>query len=213
VNRVISTSIAALVGACTDVPLPYELEHTRVMAVRLEPPSLGPSERATIDVLVTDAIAGARVAAGAQLAVTSPAPITITFADGQWSVTAPSLLPSDTLVIPLDISISTDTDTLTAQKTLALGATGRNPIAPVILQDGVQAPAVMDPDRDVILDVDGALPDLSYRWFSSVGELTGYTRARATLEPEAGARGQLGVVVRDQAGGTAWTLVDAEVAP
>jgi hypothetical protein len=53
----------------------------------------------------------------------------------------------------------------------------------------------------------------SYRWFSSVGELIGYTRPEARLEPDQERTGVVGVVVRDQAGGTAWTIIDVAVAP
>lgn len=207
-----SRALLLLVAAgCTDVPMPFELEHTRVMAVRLDPPAVAAGERSTVEVLVTDATDGARVASAAQVTVTSPAPLAIEQTGDGWVVTAPPQLPDGELVVPLEITIDTDDGPLSAQKTLALGTTARNPEAPAILQDGVPAPTVMPPDTDVVLTVDGASAELSYRWFSSVGDLTGYTRMSATLEPAPGARGQLGVVVRDQAGGTAWTLVDAEV--
>ena len=197
-------------GACADVPLPYQLDHARVMAVRVDPPTLGPGERARVDVLVTDDATGARVVAPAQ--VTTPGPLTVGVDDAGWYLEAPR--PIATPVATLALVVEVGDQRLTAEKTVGLGVRADNPTPPAIVHDGARVgTAVVIGPGEVELTVDTVGPELSYRWFSSVGELTGYTRAAAVLEPEPGARGQLGVVVRDQAGGVAWTLVPAEVVP
>jgi hypothetical protein len=216
--------LVATSAACEDVPMPYDLDHARVMAVRVEPPALAAGERARIDVLVTDAAGGPRVADAGTFTIRSPIPLAITREPDGWVVQAPSetdlamarttlgLAPDADVIAPLELAIDSDEGELRATKTVALGTRAANPPAPAILQDGEPAPRVMTDAADVVLTVDAADPALSYRWFSSVGDVTGYTRAEATLEPIAGTRGHLGVVVRDQAGGTAWVLVPAEVA-
>jgi hypothetical protein len=213
----------ALLAGCDDVPLPYELDHARIMAVRVEPPAIGPGERARIDVLVTDASDGPRVATAPTFTASAPGGLRVTREEDGWFVHAPSdgelaaarsalgLDPDADVIVPLDLAVETDEGALLAQKTLALGTRGDNPAVPEILQDGVAGGSPMIAGREVQLSVSAADPSHSYRWFSSVGELTGYTRAEARLEPDREMLGTLGLVARDQAGGTAWTLLRVEV--
>lgn len=216
--------LIALLAGCDDVPQPFELDHARVMAVRVEPPAVAAGERARIDVLVTDEADGPRVAAAERFAVNAPGLAVARAADG-WYVTAPGepelaaaraalALPADADVVAvLQLAVDSAAGTLEAQKTIAFGAPAQNPIAPAILQDGVAGPIATTVDREVTLTPTPVDDGLSYRWFSSVGDLVGYTRAEVRLTPEAAGAGVVGVVVRDQAGGTAWTMATAEVAP
>jgi hypothetical protein len=216
--------LVAVLAGCEDVPQPFELDHARVMAVRVEPPAVAAGQRARIDVLVTDGADGPRVAAADGFAVTAPGLAVARLADG-WYVTAPTEaelsaaraalgLPAEADVIAgLELAVESAEGTLHAQKTLAFGRPAQNPAPPAILQDGAAGPIAMTVGRDVVLSpmpVDAAF---SYRWFSSVGELIGYTRPEARLEPDQKRAGVVGVVVRDQAGGTAWTIIDVAVAP
>jgi hypothetical protein len=212
-----------LAAGCEEVPLPYQLDHSRVMAVRVDPPAIAAGERARVEVLVTDAIAGPRVADPGAVSIAAPAGLALARDAAGWAIDAPGerelavaraalgLAPDADVIVPLAITIATETGELTAQKTLALGARAANPAAPTILQDGAPAPGPMASGREVQLAVTPMDRAYAYRWFSSVGELTGYTRAEARLDPEGAARGLIGVVARDQAGGTAWTLVEVEV--
>ena len=99
---------------------------------------------------------------------------------------------------------------------MALGAHADNPPVPVILVDGAAPAGAMHAGTEAQLAVAAPLEAHSYRWFSPVGDVTGVTRAEATLDAEApplDLPGQVAVVVRDQAGGTAWALAAVEVAP
>lgn len=213
-TKIIATSACLAIAACADVPEPFELDHARVMAVRIDPPALAPGERATIVALATDAAQGPRELDPREVAIDPAVPPALAAQlalarddNGRWTITAPGAALGD-LVIALDLEVETADGVLPAQKTLALGAHADNPAAPAIALDG---PLV--PDRDVALTPTPIDPALAYRWFSSVGDLVGYTRATATLAPRAHGRGALAVVVRDEAGGTAWTLREVEVAP
>ena len=81
--------LLGLVG-CADVPQPFELDHARVMAVRMEPPALAPDAVGRIDVLVTDAERGPRLADPTAFVVTAPAGIEVTQAATGWEVQSPS---------------------------------------------------------------------------------------------------------------------------
>lgn len=190
--------LLALVG-CADVAQPYELEHARVMAVGVTPPGLAAGETARIDVLITDE-AGPRVADPLEVEISSDFGLAIT-RDETWQITADGRAS----VVLFDVRING----LTAQKTLAFGAHADNPPTPAIVGAVESIPA----NRDLVLVPEVIDPAWSYRWFSSVGELTGYTRAESTLEPIAGASGALALVVRDQAGGTSWVITPATVQP
>lgn len=193
--------VVVVVAACADVPQPFDLDHARIMAVRIDPPAIAAGERARIDVLITDSTATPRVADPGDVAIEAPGLTLERDAQG-WSVVAPPI----TAVVPLALTVTTVDGPLAGQKTIGFGARADNPAPPSF---GVPA---LVAGREAALAVDEPGAELSYRWFSSVGDLTGYTRAEATLEPIA-ASGYLVVVVRDQAGGTAWTITGAEVAP
>lgn len=188
-----------LVG-CADVAEPYELEHARVMAVVVTPPGLAAGETARVELLITDE-AGPRIADPFEVELASPLGLEMKRDDDGWTITADG---RDAIV-----GFEARVNGLVAQKTVAFGAHADNPPTPVIAGalDGIPA------NRDLELSPEVIDPAWSYRWFSSVGELTGYTRADATLEPLAGATGAIALVVRDQAGGTSWVIEEATVQP
>ncbi len=196
-------ALLLLVG-CADVAQPYELEHARIMAVGVTPPGLAAGETARIDILVTDG-EGPRIADPTDVEISSELGLAITRDDTGWQVTA----DGRSSVVAFDVRVSVGVESLTAQKTLAFGTHTDNPPTPVIVGTVERIPA----DRDLVLAPEVIDPAWSYRWFSSVGELTGYTRAESTLEPIAGASGALALVVRDQAGGTSWVITSATVQP
>ncbi|MCE9577352.1 MAG: hypothetical protein K8W52_29655 [Deltaproteobacteria bacterium] len=215
-------------AACADVAQPFDLDHARVMAVRVDPPAIGAGETAHIDALVTDSTITPRVAAATAVDIALP-PEAAGFAallvrtDDGWQLTAPDgamlaaaraqagLAADAPLIVALALTVTTLDGPLTATKTVAIGATAANPPAPAILLDGAAAPLTLTADLDAHLTVAAPLPDHDYRWFSSVGDLVGYTRDDARITPIGPGDGWIVVVDRDQAGGTAWTIAPAEV--
>ncbi|MBA3500046.1 MAG: hypothetical protein M4D80_21805 [Myxococcota bacterium] len=175
--------VIVLLAACEDVPQPYDLDHARVMAVRIDPPAIAPGERATVEVLVTDSAASPYVATDVSMREVIAGP--------------------DPGVVLLDIEVGTADGTLVVQKALTIGARRDNPAPPVIA-----TPLDFVDGEKVTLEVAAPDPALVYRWFSSVGDLTGFTTPAARLDPKAG-EGFIVVVVRDVAGGTAWTIAPA----
>lgn len=197
----LSVLFFVVAAACADVPQPFDLDHARIMAIRIEPPAITGGARARIDVLVTDSAAVPRVAPPDDVELDAPG-LTIERDELGWSVVAPPI----TAIVPLALTVTTPDGPLSAQKTIAFGERAANPPPPSFAIPSLIA------GREAALAIDEPADELSYRWFSSVGDLKGYTRAEATLDPIA-ATGFLVVVVRDQAGGTAWTIADVEVAP
>jgi hypothetical protein len=175
--------IIVLLAACEDVPQPYDLDHARVMAVRVDPPAAAPGERATVEVLVTDSTAAPYVATDVSMrdVVAGPEPG----------------------VVLLDIHVGTADGPLVVQKAFTIGTRRENPAAPVIV-----TPLEFVDGEKVTIELAAPDPALVYRWFSSVGDLTGFTTPAARIDPKAG-EGFIVVVVRDLAGGTAWTVTPA----
>jgi hypothetical protein len=219
---------------CEDVPQAFDLDHARIMAIRAEPPALAPEATAAIDVLFTDSSIEPRVAAPDAITIRLPAEAAafadylVRTADG-WRLTAPDaatidairaslgLAADDPLAVPLEFELATADGPLTAVKLVTIGATAANPAAPAIMIDGTPGAAAVQTGIDAELAASPtAGDDHVYRWFSSVGELDGFTRPTATLSPELEpprTTGHLAVVVRDAAGGVAWTIVPIAVAP
>lgn len=209
---------ALVLAACEDVPQPFDLDHARVMAVRIEPPALAAGEQARVEVLVTDvASASPRLATALEVELLVPGELARFVArdDAGWTITAPdaatlaTMTPDGPIVVPLELVVETADARLPAQKTLELGRSGANPAAPRIVRADGTPELVFPVGERSFVTIDPVDPALSYRWFSSIGDLVGFTRAEARLEPELAADGSLVVVVRDDAGGTAWTIVDA----
>ncbi len=216
--------VLGLVG-CADVPQPFELDHARVMAVRMEPPALAPDAVGRIDVLVTDAERGPRLADPTAFVVTAPAGIEVTQAATGWEVQSPSVeelagvrvslgLAADAdVIVPLAITVESSEGALAAQKTIAFGTAAANPSEPALLVDGAPMGDRVQARADSSVAVAEPVAELSYRWFSSVGDLIGYTTSAVRFDDPPAGEGLLGVVVRDQAGGVAWTIAPAEVMP
>jgi hypothetical protein len=227
---ILAAPLLALV-ACAEVAEPYQLDHPRVIAVRAEPAALAPDAVARLDVLATG-VDGPRVVAPSALRVAIAAPAAgfmaadaVTVAADGWHLRAPSaeaiagaraalgLTPDQPLAVPLTFTTVIDGVTLTADKWVGLGAAAANPQIAAITVDGVDAAAVA-----VVV---GARPRLGVRhdagaagvvrWLSSVGDLEDYQRPEAVLAADADARGAIVSVVRDRAGGVAWTIVPATV--
>ena len=218
-------------AACADVPQPFELDHARVLAVRIDPPAIPPGGTARIEVLITDSSSSPRVAGPELVEIRLPPELGgagdryLARTDAGWQVSAPdtatidalrrqaALAPDAPLVLPLEIEVETLDARLHATKTFAIGTPATTPLAPTILLDGSGGPLIARRETTAVLSVAAPDPAHDYRWFSSIGDLTGFTREEAELDPSGEGSGAIVVVERDQAGGTAWTIASAEVTP
>ena len=80
----------ALIG-CNDLSQRWELDHARVLAVRMSAPGLAPGATATVDALVVDDAGVPAVVTPRLVALATPgdaAVLTVAPADGGWTVTA-----------------------------------------------------------------------------------------------------------------------------
>jgi hypothetical protein len=228
--------IAMLVGAstlaasCVDVPQPFDLDHARIMAIKIDPPSLPPDEVAHITVLVTDSgnqpyqapASAVRISLPAQLQSAGFAPAIALGSQG-WQLTSPNQAtldevrralgkePGAPLIVPLQLEIDTADGTLQAQKTLSLGTLSGNPPQPVIDAPNIGDNLMLQANIKNKLTVANVQSDYSYRWFSSVGDMKGFTRHEVSVDAKAAGNGVIAVVVRDQQGGTSWTIRNATI--
>ena len=218
------TAIAVCASACTgDLDPEWQLDHTRIIAVRATPPSIAPGETSTLDGAL--GTKGAQVSfAGPEAAtVVSPASLAgaLSFQNGAWTVTAPSedkLAAARTELklaagapVPLTIGISYDHQTLVGTKAVLLGTHADNPTLNNVMLDGQPAPAS---DSQVVIhkightplsvDADDVLFDVT--WLTSCGTMHDFDlpTAYVKIEGDDPLTGQLGVVLRDSHGGVAW---------
>ncbi|HEX7843217.1 MAG TPA: hypothetical protein VF469_37355 [Kofleriaceae bacterium] len=213
--------LVAAAGCMGDVDPAWQLDHTRIVAVRASPPGIASGQTSTIDALLGQKGGMTRIAAPELAAVVSPTSLSdvLTGKAGSWVVTAPDetrlaaarteLMLAPGAPVPLQIGVSYAGQTLVATKTVELGQAADNPPLNGILVDGkppgdgelsvgklVKVPLAIDAD-DVTYDV---------TWLTSCGTMHDFDLPRAYLEVEADdpAKGELAVVVRDASGGVSW---------
>lgn len=220
--RLISLTLAcATFVACTDdLDEPWELTHSRVLAVRATPPAIQPGQQSTLDALLLHTDSRTQLASPDAAQVLSPPSLSDLLArtGDTWTITAPDAtrlaaaraelsLPADA---PVPLILQTSFGALSATKTILLGAASSNPS----LSDLTVGGAFTDPqpttltlprDTDVPLSVSASTTD-SITWLTSTGTLTDFDLPRATLKIEADdpAAGELVVVFRDASGGVTW---------
>lgn len=222
--RLPALAVTALIAAgCTDLSQPWELDHARVLAVRLSTPGLVAGDTATVDALVSDdrGVPRVLIPSGVQIVGAGADALTVAGDGGVWTVTAGSQAAIDALrasegvaadapaIVTLATAYVDAGVALVATKQVRLGVAGVNPPSPSIAIDGVVgATAPVAVGKDVALTLTGldGVADLAYDWLTSTGELTRSETPAATLviatdDPRTG---QLAAVVRDDAGGVAW---------
>lgn len=223
-KRVVAVMVVAAAGGCSDLSQRWELDHARVLAVRLSPPGLSAGERAAVDVLVgNDAGEPAVIAASAVAVAASDADlgqaITVAVVDGGWVViagdaaalAAAGATAAQPLDVDLTLDVTVDGHLLTALKSVRLGAAAANPAVPAIEVEGAAAGATIDlaigDELALGLSGLGGGDDLIFDWFTSTGTLRRSETATATLEIAAAdpASGHVVAVVRSPDGGVAWT--------
>lgn len=233
----LAAAAALLATGCTDLSQRWELDHARVLAVRLSAPGLAAGEAATIDALVVDdagapavmAPTAASLTAGPGAPPSASAPVTIAPAEAGWTVVAGDAAAIAAARVaagltddqPLDVAfgaVFTIGDaSFIATKRVRLGEALANPPAPTIRVDGAVAAGVVTiaRDREIALTVDGVAddPSLEIAWLTGTGTLTYSQTTRATLEVAADdpAAGHVVVVVRSDTGGVAWATAEVAV--
>ena len=216
----------ALVGlvACTgDVDPAWELDHDRVIAVKMEPPRIQPGESTTITGLIGHAGAPPDEEVPETAVVDSPSGLDHALARDAtgWTVTAPpdselaaartelGLAPTDP--VPLRVKMTFPTHDPVAYKVVWLSDTASNPVIDPITIDGKDA--LME--TSLIVAKQTRIPavvhfDDTYdiNWLTSCGTMHDFDLASAYLkvDPTDSQSGTFAIVVRDLRGGVAWHL-------
>ncbi|MEO8549820.1 MAG: hypothetical protein ABI678_07595 [Kofleriaceae bacterium] len=215
--------LATVMTACSgEVDPEWQLDHDRVIAVRMTPPHLAAGETATIDVMLGRKGAPPEVVDPATATVESPValmPYLRRSTDGHWSIAAASdadlaaarteLGVADGDPVPVSVRMVLAYEGLIAHKLVYMGDHADNPALGAVLVDGVDATgetslSVTEATK-ISLSVDFAEPD-DVTWLTSCGTMHDYDLPTAYLrvEPEDPHEGTLGVVVRDTSGGVVW---------
>ncbi len=230
---VLATSTLA---GCTPLSESWELDHARVIAVRLDPPSLGPGQQGTLTALVvSDDGTPMEITPVIALVLSEDTVINnaIKIETGTWAVTAgdanaiaaaraAAMLPE---MVPLRLKIGArfvwgdvQRDTL---KDVILGdAAASNPDAPQITLDDVAvagaSPAVLVRGTSYQFGLSNFAvdPTLAFQWAVSTGQLTKSETPGPLLEIDdtaiAGPANLL-VVVRNDRGGVAWATASITI--
>lgn len=226
------TALAAAAG-CDSSTGPSELDRARVLAVQVDPPHLGPEETAPVDLLIGTADGVVEVVAPASMEVLgappgSPTASMIGHSSAGWAVACPDapalaalraelgIAADQPIPVPLAIEVDIDGERLTATKYVYLGSQGENPqLAGITMAGAVEADGVMlvSTGDQIAIAADRAAGEgeLSYAWFTSVGDIDLYLSEEATLTAEGPADGQVVLVVRDDSGGVTWAWRDVRV--
>ncbi|CAN5694359.1 hypothetical protein BH11MYX1_BH11MYX1_31460 [soil metagenome] len=211
-------------AACTgNVDPAWELDHDRVIAVKMEPPRLQPGESSTMTALIGHKGAPPDEQAPITAVVDSPSGLASALAQTStgWTVTAPpdadlaaartelGLASSDP--VPLRVKLTFPTNDPVAYKIVWLSDSAANPVIDPITIDGMDA--LMETSLTVAAQT--KIPavvafDETYdiNWLTSCGTMHDFDLAKAYLKVEPGdsQSGTFAVVVRDLRGGVAWHL-------
>ncbi|MDQ3340119.1 MAG: hypothetical protein M4D80_33595 [Myxococcota bacterium] len=194
--------------ACDATPELARLDHSQILAVRTEPATVAPGERARIDILAGDDSGAVFEAAPdrvvARSRTTGPLLVERT-ADG-WFVTA-----GGPEIATIEVALEIDGTEWRATKSLVVNATTENPRITTMQIDGADTEALVaaagtKPSLTVVAE-----GELEYAWYSSVGDLELYRQPSAVLDAAEPAEGHVVIVVRDTAGGVTWKLLPARV--
>lgn len=221
--RALAIAVLATAACAGDLDPPWQLDHDRIVAVRVTPPGIAPGQTAAIDALLAHKDLPTSVAAPELATVVSPASLSdvLSIRAGSWVVTAPS---EDRLVaarselglepgapVPLQIGVSYANRTLFATKTISLGRPADNPQLAGITIDG-KDPGDAEIAVGKLVKVPLAVPaddaQVDVAWLTSCGTMHDFDLPQAYLLVEADDReaGELAVVLRDSHGGVDWRM-------
>lgn len=225
IRLVIVALLVAFAGCGQDVDPPWQLDHDRVIAIRLTPARIASGEVTEVDALIGFAGGAPPVEADPDTAeVVSPARFASALARDAngWTVTAP---PGDQLAaarvelglaagepVPLRLRVTFAPLGLIALKIVWLGVHVDNPVLGSVLINGAEAVTetqiTVAPAIDVPLAVGFDDETHDVNWLTSCGTMHDFDLPTAYLrvEPEDPHAGSIAVVVRDDAGGVAWRV-------
>lgn len=198
-----------VLAACDATPEVARLDHAQILAVRTEPATVAPGQRARIDVLAGDESGAVYEAVPDQVQVSSrtTGPLAVEHTPEGWFVTANAAAEIATIEVALHI----DGSEWRATKSLVVNTTTDNPRITTMQIDGAETEELVaavgtKPSLSVIAE-----GELKYAWYSSVGDLELYRQPSAILDAAAPATGHVVLVVRDPEGGVTWKLLPARV--
>jgi hypothetical protein len=224
-RALVLVTAAGAVACAGDLDPKWQLDHTRIIAVRATPPGVASGQSSTIDALLGTKGAPTSVAPPELAQVTSPMSLadTLAFTGGAWTVTAPSedrlaaarteLMLAADAPVPLEIGVAYDDQTLIGTKVVFLGAAADNPTLVDVMIGGQPAPAAgaqITIDKTaktlVSIDADNTVDDVE--WLTSCGTMHDFDLPNAYLKVESDdpTSGEFGVVLRDPMGGVAWQI-------
>ena len=234
---ILAPALVAAVTGCDNVTEPSQLDHAQILAVRMTPPALGPGEEAAVDLLVAldsgevlevspDEVTvedgaltsmGGEVRGDAQSGWRVRAPGAEQIAAGRAALGLDEDAP---LQVAVAVSVVVDGVPKSAQKSIVLGGAGENPTLGSFLiagSPGEELEAGLLDELDVEVEValeetSGTAPDaLRVAWYTSLGTVERYRSPVARYVAEATGQGHLVAVVRDDAGGVAWSTLPLRV--
>lgn len=205
-----------LLGGCSDLSTPADLDREQILAVRASPPVLLPGGNVLLDTLVAGPEGPVLGAVSWQLPHSIPGVSIAEMPTGETFLSCADGVVVDEAVL-IDVAIELgDGQVLLAQKSVSIE--NRDAENPPIrgLRVGGNA---LTPDESVALgpgeiaiavDVD---PTSRVAWYTSLGEIQYYRTAETLLElqPEDTGSGWLAAVVRDEEGGVSWQSFRMEV--
>jgi hypothetical protein len=206
-----------LLVACTgDLDPEWQLDHTRIIAVRATPPHIPSGATSTLDVLT--ATKGGTTGQGAPDAVLVVSPMSLADALSGNTVTAPSetrLAAARTELglaagapVPLQLGIAANG--LASTKTVWLGDSADNPVLTNVVVGAAPpgASITVPPDTDVHMSVDADDTMMLVSWLTSCGTMHDFDLHAAYIHvlPDDPQSGELALVVRDLRGGVVWQV-------
>ena len=214
--------IAVVVAGCgQDVDPPWQLDHDRVMAVRITPPRIASGEVAEVDALIGRKAQPPTVVDPDTAEVVSPTRLAGVLGrrSTRWTVTAPGddqldparrelgLAPG--APVPLRLRVRFAETRLVGLKIVWLGEHAENPVIDPVTIDGMDGLAASQLSVAVGVDIPLSVDfDDSYNinWLTSCGTMHDFDLAKAHLrvEPTDPQSGSLAIVVHDVLGGVDW---------
>lgn len=211
-------------AACTGgVDAAWELDHDRVIAVKMAPPRIQPGETTMITALIGHKGAPPDEEAPMTAVVDSPRGLESALVQTSigWTVTAPpdadlaaaraELGLAATDPVPLRVKLTFSTHDPIAYKVVWLSDRAANPVIDPITIDGKDAltePSLTVAKQTKIPAIVGFDETHDINWLTSCGTMHDFDLASAYLEVDPGdaQSGTFAVVVRDPRGGVAWHL-------
>lgn len=214
--------VALVGGACTgDLPEPFDLDHTRIVAVQATPPGILSGETSTLVSLLATEGATTHEAPPEEAIVVSPLSLASALAPDGSSVTAPDeaalaaartelgLMPTEP--VPLRVAVSYNGRALVATKIVILGEARSNPSIDSATINGMRladlSAITIDAAAETRLAVDATTLDAP-SWLSSVGTVHDYDQPTAyiTVDTKDLIDGEFALVYRDAKTGVTWRV-------